>query len=216
MSNARDDNDGLKRDQQGRHPGSILAPSEEIGQMHYSTENYSTAIEYFTKALESPDLKDFPDRFRIYLRIADCHRKKGKTKEAWKLLDQARALIGDHPAEEVLGKIEYREAYVLFAQGKYDEALRIGFSAYRRLKHSTEHTEVADVQLLVANCYHRLGMAGHQTVEDDDLMSRRQQVRYSYAADVAGTTYDQYPQCLLLVFLEHQAGILSPEPEAVF
>ncbi len=184
MSNARDDKDGLKRNPQGRHPESILSPSEEIGQMHYSTENYSTAIEYFTKALESPDLKDFPDRFRIYLRIADCHRKKGKTREAWKLLDSARALLTDNVADEVLGKVEYREAYVLLAQGKYDEAMRIGFSAYRRLKHSTEHVEVADVQLLVANCYHRLGMAGEAEDFFMDALSS-----YRRAEDRIGIAY---------------------------
>jgi transcriptional regulator with GAF, ATPase, and Fis domain/Tfp pilus assembly protein PilF len=160
MSSARDDKDGLKNNQRGKHPESVFSPNEEIGQMHYSTENYSTAIEYFNKALQSPDLKDFPDRFRICLRIGDCHRKKGSYKEARALLEKARALLGDDATVEALGKVDYREAYILLAQGDYDEALRIGFSAYRRLKHSSEHGEVADVQLLVANCYHRLGMAG--------------------------------------------------------
>ncbi len=160
MSNARDDKDGLKHNPRGKHPESIFSPNEEIGQMHYSTENYSTAIEYFNKALTSPDLKDFPDRFRIFLRVGDCHRKKGNYKEARTLLERARALLGDDAPVEALGKIDYREAYILLAQGNYDEALRIGFSAYRRLKRSNEHGEVADVQLLVANCYHRLGMAG--------------------------------------------------------
>jgi transcriptional regulator with GAF, ATPase, and Fis domain/Tfp pilus assembly protein PilF len=160
MSNARDDKDGLKHNGRWRKSESVVSPSEEIGQMHYSTENYSTAIEYFTKALESPDLKDFPDRFRIYLRLGDCYRRKGNYKEAWQLLEKARTILGDDAPAEVLGKVDYREAYILLAQGNYDEALRIGFSAYRRLKHSNEHSEVADVQLLVANCYHRLGMAG--------------------------------------------------------
>ena len=160
MSDARDDKDGLKHNKRGKSSESVFSPSEEIGQMHFATENYSTAIEYFTKALESPDLKDFPDRFRIQLRIGDCHRKKGNYREAWKLLGSARSLLADDAPVDALGKVDYREAYILLAQGNYDEALRIGFSAYRRLKHSSEHGEVADVQLLVANCYHRLGMAG--------------------------------------------------------
>ena len=160
MSDARDDKDGLKHNKRGKSSESVFSPNEEIAQMHFSTENYTTAIEYFTKALESPDLKDFPDRFRIQLRIGDCHRKKGNYREAWKLLESARSLLADDAPVDALGKVDYREAYILLAQGNYDEALRIGFSAYRRLKHSTEHGEVADVQLLVANCYHRLGMAG--------------------------------------------------------
>jgi transcriptional regulator with GAF, ATPase, and Fis domain/tetratricopeptide (TPR) repeat protein len=160
MSDARDDKDGLKHNQRGKFSESVFSSNEEIAQMHFSTENYSTAIEYFTKALETPDLKDFPDRFRIYLRIGDCHRRKGNYREAWKLLETARSLLADDAPVEALGKVDYREAYILLlAQGNYEEALRIGFSAYRRLKHSSEHGEVADVQLLVANCYHRLGMA---------------------------------------------------------
>ncbi|UCH82849.1 MAG: sigma 54-interacting transcriptional regulator [Candidatus Latescibacterota bacterium] len=126
--------------------------------MHFATENYSTAIEYFAKALHSHDLKDYPDRFRLYLRIGDCHRRKGNYKDAWKLLEKARGLLGDDAPAEALGKIDYREAYILLAQGHYDESLKIGFSSYRRLKHSDEHREVADVQLLLANCYHRLGL----------------------------------------------------------
>jgi transcriptional regulator with GAF, ATPase, and Fis domain/tetratricopeptide (TPR) repeat protein len=158
MSNARDDKDGLQHNKRRKQPESVFSPNEEIGQMHFSTENYSTAIEYFSKALESQDIKDFPDRFRIYLRIGDCFRKKGNYKEAWTLLEQARDLLGDDGPLESLGKVDYREAYILLAQGSYDEALKIGFSAYRRLKHSSEHGEVADVQLLLANCYHRLGL----------------------------------------------------------
>ncbi len=160
MSDARDDKDGLKHNQRGKFSESVFSPNEEIAQMHFSTENYSTAIEYFTKALETPDLRDFPDRFRIYLRISDSHRRKGNYREAWKLLETARALLVEDAPVEALGKVDYREAYILLAKGSYEEALRIGFSAYRRLKHSTEHGEVADVQLLVASCYHRLGMTG--------------------------------------------------------
>ncbi len=127
--------------------------------MHYSTENYTTALEYFSRALGSPDISSYPDRFRILLRMSDCHRKKGHYVEARQYLEKARSLLDDAVVDEDCGKIEYREAYILLAQGNYDDALRIGFSAYRRLKHSDEHGEVADIQLLLANCYHRLGLS---------------------------------------------------------
>ncbi|MBP2681333.1 MAG: hypothetical protein H6Q78_1196 [Candidatus Krumholzibacteriota bacterium] len=176
MSDARDDKDGVKHNQRGKYSESVFSPNEEIAQMHFSTENYSTAIEYFTKALETPDLKDFPDRFRIYLRIGDCHRRKGNYREAWKLLDKARSVLAEDAPVESLGKVDYREAYVLLAQGNYEEALRIGFSAYRRLKHSDEHGEVADVQLLVAACYQRLGMAGEAEDFFTDALSSYRRV----------------------------------------
>ncbi|MCK5406060.1 MAG: tetratricopeptide repeat protein, partial [Candidatus Krumholzibacteria bacterium] len=62
--------------------------------------------------------------------------------------------------QTALGKIERREAYGLLIQSKYDQALKLGFAAYRRLKHSNEHKEVADTQLLLANTYQRLGLTG--------------------------------------------------------
>jgi transcriptional regulator with GAF, ATPase, and Fis domain/tetratricopeptide (TPR) repeat protein len=128
--------------------------------MHFSTENYTTAIEYFENALQAPDLKDFPDRYRLLLRVGDCFRNKGDYRTAQALLEDARALLPEPAPKTALGKIEYREAFSLFLQSSYDEALKLGYSAYRRLKYSKEHKEVADVQLLLANCYHRLGLSG--------------------------------------------------------
>jgi len=126
--------------------------------MHFSTENYSTAAEYFERALESSDLKDFPDRFRLYLNIGDCHRKKGSYADAQHAFDRARELMGEEASSTAHGQIEYREAFVLFSQGNYDEALRKGYRAYRRLKTSDEHRDVAYTQLLLAGCYQRLGL----------------------------------------------------------
>ncbi len=162
MSDARDDKDWQRRNQNSNDKGnarSVSSPIEEIGQMHYSTENYSTALEYYSKALHSNHIAAYPDQFRIYLRISDCHRKKGSCTEARKYLEKARSLLDENQTVEDAGKLEYREAYILFEQGSYDEALRIGFNAYRRLKHSSEHNEVADIQILLANCYHRLGLS---------------------------------------------------------
>ena len=44
------------------------------------------------------------------------------------------------------------------ADGDYDEALKVGFSAYRKLKNSIENSEIARVQVLIAHCYLRLGL----------------------------------------------------------
>jgi len=160
MSNARDDRDRLQHNKKKEISDSVIAPSEEIGEMHFSTENYSTAIEYFQKALSLPDLRDYPDRYRLLLRVSDCHRHKGRHREAREWLDHARELLTDASPQTALGRIERREAFSLLIQSKYDQALKLGFSAYRRLKHSNEHREVADVQLLLANAYHRLGLSG--------------------------------------------------------
>jgi transcriptional regulator with GAF, ATPase, and Fis domain/tetratricopeptide (TPR) repeat protein len=159
MSNARDDKDRLQQNKKKEFSKSVIAPGEEIGEMHFSTENYSTAIEYFQRALDSPDLRDYPDRYRLLLRLSDCHRHKGRHREAQEWLDRARELLDDPASQIALGEIERREAFSLLIQSKYDQALKLGFSAYRRLKHSNEHKEVADIQLLLANSYHRLGLS---------------------------------------------------------
>jgi len=162
MSDARDDKDWHRRNPDSDDKGnakSVSSPIEEIGQMHYSTENYTTALEYYSKALRTNHISAYPDRFRIYLRMSDCHRRKGSCSEARSYLEKARAILDERATAEDLGKIEYREAYILFEQGNYDDALKTGFDAYRRLKHSSEHNEVADIQILLANCYHRLGLS---------------------------------------------------------
>ncbi len=158
MSNARDDKDRLQQNRK-KFSEPIVAPSAEVGEMHFSTENYSTAIEYFQEALKTPELKNFPDRYRLLLRVSDCHRHKGRHRESKEWLDRARTLLTEDAPQTALGKIERREAYGLLIQSKYDQALKLGFAAYRRLKHSNEHKEVADAQLLLANTYHRLGLS---------------------------------------------------------
>lgn len=174
MSNARDDKDRLQHNKKHQFSRAVFAPSEEIGEMHLSTENYSTAIEYFQRALESPDLSDFPDRYRLLLRISDCHRQKGRHREAQSWLDRARELLPDTAPETALAKIERREAAGLLLQSKYDEALKLGFAAYRKLKRSNEHKEVADAQLLIAYAYQRLGLTGEaEDFFNDGLSSYR-------------------------------------------
>jgi len=160
MPNARDDKDRVHNNRKRRDASPIFAPVEEIGEMHFSTENYSTAIEYFQKALESPELNDYPDRYRVLLRIADCLERKGGHRDARDALSRARATLSEETPDIALGRVEFREASILQSQGNYDDALKLGFSAYRKLKHSSEHKEVADIQKLLANCYHRLGQTG--------------------------------------------------------
>ena len=94
MSNARDDKDWFEYNPEKKHKSeSVFSPSEEIGQMHFSTENYTTALEYFRKSLGSSDLKDYPDRFRLTLSLSDCYRQKGNYRDAGKYLDRAKTSL---------------------------------------------------------------------------------------------------------------------------
>ena len=154
MSDARDKREWLEhgRRKPAREWGS--SSREEIGEIHFAAENFSTALEYFGKALEQPKLAD-DDRFRLLLRVSDCHRKRGDFTAAKEHLERARSVPSLSP--EQLGRVEYREGYLRLWGGDYDAALEAAFGAYRRLKHSQSHGDVAYIQLLVANCYQRQG-----------------------------------------------------------
>ncbi len=173
MSNARDDRDWLKNNSEGDMPAreSVYSPSEEIGSMHYSSENFSTALEYFHKALESVEKTADPDRFRLLLRISDCHRQKGNYTESQQFLDLAKEISEKVATREVLGKIEYREAFLQLMRGQYDDALKTGFNSYRKLKNSDEHGEVASIQILIAHCYLRLGLLSEAEEFFQDALS---------------------------------------------
>ncbi len=181
MSDARDEREWLEKDRRDRSRGSVVSPSEEIGEMHFATENFSTALEYFCGALEQPDLVDI-DRFRLLLRVSDCHRKRGDYAAAKEFLDRARAM--PTLSAEELARIEYREGYLLLWQGDYDTALKTAFTAYRRLKRSEAHGEVAYVQLLIANSYQRLGLAAEAEEFFMDALSS-----YRRAEDRVGIAY---------------------------
>ena len=181
MSDARDEREWLERDRREPSRGSVVSPGEEIGEMHFATENFSTALEYFCGALEQPGMVD-SDRFRLLLRVSDCHRRRGDYTAAKEYLDRSRSLPS--LSGEDLGRIEYREGYLLLWRGEYDAALKTAFGAYRRLKRSQSHGEVAYIQLLIANSYQRLGLAAEAEEFFMDALSS-----YRRAEDRVGIAY---------------------------
>jgi transcriptional regulator with GAF, ATPase, and Fis domain len=182
MSDARDEREWLKKERDGTRE-SIYSPAEEIGEMHFNAENFTTALEYFTNALERPELTPYPERFRLLLRVSDCHRKRGDFAAAEQFVRDARSVQTAFP-EDAIGRLEYREGYLLLWQGQYDEALKTAFAAYRRLKRSESHGEVAYIQLLIANCYQRLGLVAEAEEFFMDSLSS-----YRRAEDRVGIAY---------------------------
>ena len=182
MSDARDEREWLEKERREARD-SVFTTAEEIGEMHFATENFSTALEYFEGALEQSDLPAYPDRFRLLLRVSDCHRKRGDFAVSRRFLDLSRATSDSLP-DDAVGRIEYRNGYLLLWQGNYDAALKTAFGAYRKLKRSESHGEVAYVQLLIANCYQRLGVASEAEEFFMDSLSS-----YRRAEDRVGIAY---------------------------
>jgi len=182
MSDARDEREWLKKERRDERHESVFSPGEEIGEMHFNAENFTTALEYFTRALERSDLS-VQERFRLLLRISDCHRKRGDFAAAAEFTRESRA-AGEALGAAAVGRVEYREGFLLLWQGQYDDALKAAFSAYRKLKQSESHGEVAYIQLLIANCYQRLGLSAEAEEFFMDSLSS-----YRRAEDRVGIAY---------------------------
>lgn len=141
-----------------RHQFKSIGFEEELGDMHLATENYSVALEYYEKSLQKTHVSSTKssDLVRIYQKISDCYRKKGLLREAMNFLQSAQSHC-EEGNEIGRGTIAYRRGIILYERGDVQRALRQACEAYRILRMSDEHREVANTQLLIANCYSRLG-----------------------------------------------------------
>ena len=170
---------------QSRHKYKSTGTEEELGDMHLSTENYSVALEYYDKAIQKVQIAGGgpSDLVRVYRKISDCYRKKGLLREAMSFLDSA----GTHCDEEDLiskGTIACRRGIILYERGDIKHGLREACSAYRILRTSDEHREVAHTQLLIANCYARLGRSDEAEQYFLDALSS-----YRRIGDTVGESY---------------------------
>ena len=157
--------------------------AEELGDMHLSTENYSVALEYYTQALQENIKRDPADNVRIYRKISDCYRKKGMLSEALAFLEDARLHCTD---DNIIsdGILSCRRGIIYYEKDDIKKALTEGFKAYRILRISDEHREVAQAQLLIANCYSRSGKSDEAEKYFLDALST-----YRRANDIIGESY---------------------------
>ena len=134
-----------------------LGAEEELGDMHFSTENYSVALEYYEKALQKIHVAPQPaELLRIYRKISDCYVQKGLFREAATFLQSAESHCEE---EDSFGKgtLACLRGVILRENGAIEKALHEASAAYRLLRTSDDHREVGRVQRLIATCYARLG-----------------------------------------------------------
>jgi DNA-binding NtrC family response regulator/tetratricopeptide (TPR) repeat protein len=161
-----------------------LTSEEELGDMHFSTENYSVALEYYEKALQKSHAATIPtDLVRVYRKISDCYYKKGLLREAMTFLQSAKSHCREKD-DIARASIACRRGFILLEHGEFEKALKEANAAYKTLRFTDEHREVANAQILMANCYFRLG--NHSEAEQyflDSLSSFRR------ISDPVGETY---------------------------
>ncbi|MFA4947075.1 MAG: sigma 54-interacting transcriptional regulator [Candidatus Krumholzibacteriia bacterium] len=134
-----------------------IGSEEELGDMHFSTENYSVALEYYEKALQKIHLSPQPaELLRIYRKISDCYVQKGLFREAATFLQSAESHCEE---DDSFGKgtLACLRGIILRENGAIEKALHEACTAYRLLRTSDDHREVGRVQRLIATCYARLG-----------------------------------------------------------
>ena len=136
---------------------SSIGSEEELGDMHFSTENYSVALEYYEKSLQKIHAAPQPaDLLRIYRKISACYIEKGLLHEAATYLKSAEGYCDENDAFSK-GTLARLRGIILRERGAVDKALNEAFAAYRLLRTSDEHREVGRVQVLLAVCHYRLG-----------------------------------------------------------
>ena len=140
-----------------KHKSKPLTSEEELGDMHFSTENYSVALEYYERGLQKSHPSATPsDLVRVYRKISDCYFQKGLLREAMAFLQSAESHCDPHDDIE-RASLAVRRGFILLEHGEFEKALKQAVSAFGTLRLTDEHREVAKAQVLMANCYFRLG-----------------------------------------------------------
>jgi transcriptional regulator with GAF, ATPase, and Fis domain/Flp pilus assembly protein TadD len=133
---------------------------EEVGDFHYGSDGFSTALEYYENALQGLGIDQEFDpavAAKLNRKISDCYRSKGLLEEALGYLERARGFLKGYEFELEYGIVLGRRAELQSAQGKHEAALRDAELALDILKATAAHREYAFVQTVAAACHGRLG-----------------------------------------------------------
>ena len=155
---SRDRND--PPEPQGQPPSVSLESLEEVGDFHFSSDGFGTALEYYEAALlrlQSYDARDTITTARLHRKVADCYRSRGFLQKSAAHLDLAFENLEGHESEVEFGVSLTRRADVRILVGQPERALKDALMAIEVLRTSAAHSEFAYAQTVAAICYGRLG-----------------------------------------------------------
>src|SRR5881296_2432581 len=118
---SRDRHDPLEP--KGRQPVTPFEALEEVGDFHYGSDGYSTALEYYETALRGLGVEQEFDpalAAKLNRKISDCYRLKGMLEEGLGYLERARGFLKGYEFELEYGIVLGRRADILGAMGKHD------------------------------------------------------------------------------------------------
>ena len=138
---------------------------EEIGDLHFEASAYSSALEYYQRILDGPALDglDLDHALTLQRKTVDAALNLGDLVLAHDLLQnaqsQVQAAVGlpDSARRLLAAPLLGREASLLVQRGAYADALLLCKRAFAVLAVTDNHTEVANLQVTMGVCHHRLG-----------------------------------------------------------
>jgi len=162
----RQRNDG--RDSRGHIVPTDLAEVvrlEEVGDLHFEASAFSTSLDYFQRILASAALGqlELPHALEIYRKGTDAALNLGDLVLAERLLHAAdgfmEAVEDLDPADErlLMAPLLGRQAALYAQRGAYKDALQTCKRAFAVLAVTDDHVEVANLQVTMGVCHHRLG-----------------------------------------------------------
>ncbi len=139
---------------------------EQIGDLHFQSSAYSTALDYYQQLLDEVALFTVPrdQALGVLRKAVDSYLNLGQMDNAEALLDRAADLINRttglaDPAENALQAafFDLRRSVLYRERGRVHDGLNLAKRAFAILALTDEHAAVARLQTIMGVCYARLG-----------------------------------------------------------
>jgi predicted ATPase len=137
----------------------VVQVLEELGSVLTITGSYDEALLRYREALDllkGNPVADAQHLGRIYCQISATHERKGDFEQAFAMLEQGRALLGDTPSVE-LTRIYLLGAGLHHRRGSYTESVEWAEHARSLAEKIGSDRDQAHVYLLLGGNYHALG-----------------------------------------------------------
>lgn len=139
---------------------------EQVGDLHFHSSAYTTALDYYGQLLDDVALATVPreQALGVLRKAVDSYLGLGQMDHAEALLDRAAELINRttglaDPGENALQSafFELRRSVVYRERGRVRDGLNLAKRAFAILALTDEHGAVARLQTIMGVCYARLG-----------------------------------------------------------
>ena len=142
-----------------------LTRLEEVGDLHFEASAYGSALDYYQRILAAPALvlHELPHSLDLYRKSIDSALNLGDLALGEQLLHDSDAYLVAHSDADpelerlLMAPLLGRQAALFTQRGAYRDALNVCKRAFAVLAVTDDHVEVANLQVTMGVCHHRLG-----------------------------------------------------------